>query len=374
MNINFIDLKRQQTQIRNNIDNAINNVLDNGQYIMGKECKELEQELADYVGMKYCLTCANGTDALRLAMLALGLKKGEMVLTTDFTFFATAEVIAELGAIPIFVDVDETYNICVKDLEEKIKLALEKGYPIKGIVSVDLFGLPADHVAINRLANKYELWHIEDGAQGFGGKINDKVACSFGDIATTSFFPAKPLGCYGDGGAIFTDNDEYTEMMNSLRVHGKGSHKYENVRIGYNSRLDTIQAAVLLEKLKIFDEELIQKKLLADTYTKAFISIPEISTPIIPKGFDSSWAQYTLKVDDRDSLMGFLKNKGIPSVVYYPTTMNNTKALLPYSKYQLPMLKNSSNFSKKVISLPMHAYLENDEVELIISSVCDFYK
>lgn len=373
MNINFIDLDRQQNRIRPQIDAAISSVLQSGQYIMGDACKELETQLASYVGTQYCLGCANGTDAIRLALLALNIRKGDIVLTTDFTFFATSEVIAELGAIPLFVDVDETYNICVKDLEEKILLARKKNYSIKGIISVDLFGLPANHKAIDKLAKQYGLWHIEDSAQGFGGKINSEVNGSFGNIATTSFFPAKPLGCYGDGGAIFTDDEKIAKIIESLRVHGKGSHKYENIRIGYNSRLDTIQAAILLEKMKIFDDEVKKKNELAAYYTQHLSKVLQINTPIVPIGYFSSWAQYTLQVENRDDLMAYLKSKGIPSVVYYPKTMSQTKALESFSSYQLGNLANSSSFANKVLSLPMHAYLTEDEKLYIVNHILEFY-
>ncbi len=373
MSINFIDLQQQQARIRPQLDEAIKQVLDGGQYIMGNHCQQLEQQLAQYVGVKHCLGCANGTDAIRLAMAALDVRAGDVVLTTNFTFFATSEVIAELGAIPVFVDVDETYNICPVDLENKLNQALAKGYPVKGIVSVDLFGLPANHIAINAIAQKHGLWHIEDSAQGFGGKIGNQVSGSFATIATTSFFPAKPLGCYGDGGAVFTDSDELADKMQSLRVHGKGSHKYENVRIGYNSRLDTLQAAILIEKLKIFDDEVAVKNQLADFYTQSLKDVKEIKTPIVPQGYLSSWAQYTMQVDDRDGLMAHLKAAGVPSMVYYPKTMSQTVALQPYEQYQLGGLARSEALTQSVLSLPMHAYLTEQDKQNIVDAVIAFY-
>lgn len=373
MSINFIDLQQQQARIRPQLDEAIKQVLDGGQYIMGNHCQQLEQQLAQYVGVKHCLGCANGTDAIRLAMAALDVCAGDVVLTTNFTFFATSEVIAELGAIPVFVDVDETYNICPVDLENKLNQALAKGYPVKGIVSVDLFGLPANHIAINAIAQKHGLWHIEDSAQGFGGKIGNQVSGSFATIATTSFFPAKPLGCYGDGGAVFTDSDELADKMQSLRVHGKGSHKYENVRIGYNSRLDTLQAAILIEKLKIFDDEVAVKNQLADFYTQSLKDVKEIKTPIVPQGYLSSWAQYTMQVDDRDGLMAHLKAAGVPSMVYYPKTMSQTVALQPYEQYQLGGLARSEALTQSVLSLPMHAYLTEQDKQNIVDVVIAFY-
>lgn len=373
MSINFIDLQQQQARIRPQLDEAIKQVLDGGQYIMGNHCQQLEQQLAQYVGVKHCLGCANGTDAIRLAMAALDVRAGDVVLTTNFTFFATSEVIAELGAIPVFVDVDETYNICPVDLENKLNQALAKGYPVKGIISVDLFGLPANHIAINDIAQKHGLWHIEDSAQGFGGKIGNQVSGSFATIATTSFFPAKPLGCYGDGGAVFTDSDELADKMQSLRVHGKGSHKYENVRIGYNSRLDTLQAAILIEKLKIFDDEVAVKNQLADFYTQSLKDVKEIKTPIVPQGYLSSWAQYTMQVDDRDGLMAHLKAAGVPSMVYYPKTMSQTVALQPYEQYQLGGLVRSEALTQSVLSLPMHAYLTEQDKQNIVDAVIAFY-
>ena len=373
MSINFIDLQKQQARIRPQLDEAIKQVLDGGQYIMGDHCQQLEQQLAQYVGVKHCLGCANGTDAIRLAMAALDVRAGEVVLTTNFTFLATSEVSAELGAIPIFVDVDETYNICPIDLQDKLNQALAKGYPVKGIVSVDLFGLPANHVAINAIAQKHGLWHIEDSAQGFGGKIGNQVNGSFATIATTSFFPAKPLGCYGDGGAVFTDSDDLAEKMQSLRVHGKGSHKYENVRIGYNSRLDTLQAAILIEKLKIFDDEVAVKNQLAEFYTQSLRDVKGIKTPIVPQGYLSSWAQYTMQVDDRDGLMAHLKAAGVPSMVYYPKTMSQTVALQHYEQYQFGGLAHSEALTQSVLSLPMHAYLTEQEKQGIVDAVIAFY-
>lgn len=373
MEINFIDLERQQKQIEKEVNEAISRVLKTGQYIMGQECLDLEQQLSEYTGRKYCLLCANGTDAIRLALTALKIKKDDLVLTTDFTFFATSEVIAELGAIPIFVDIDDTYNICPLDLEKKILTLKNSNKNLAGILSVDLFGLPANHNEIDRLAKEHGLWHVEDAAQGFGGKIDNNNACSFGDISTTSFFPAKPLGCYGDGGAIFTDNIEIAEYINSLRVHGKGSHKYENVNIGYNSRLDTIQAAILLEKLKIFDKEVVKKNKVAAKYNFALESIKGVIVPKTPTGYTSSWAQYTLRVDRREELMAYLKSQGIPTTIYYPKTMSQTKALAPFLRYQVGELKSSVKFANSVLSLPMHAYLTDEEVSYICSKISNFY-
>lgn len=266
----FIDLESQYIYLKDSINKRIQDVLNHGIYIMGPEVKELEEKLAEYVGVKHVVTCANGTDALTLAMIALEIKEGDAIFCPTFTFFATAEVIAYEGATPVFVDSDEaTFNICPENLELQIKKVIAEGkLKPKAIIAVDLFGLPADYPKIKKIADKYGLKLIEDAAQGFGGEINGKRAGSFGDIGTTSFFPAKPLGCYGDGGAIFTDNDEYAHLLRSLRIHGKGLDKYDNVRIGMNSRLDTIQAAILLEKLEIFPTELKARNQAASYYSE----------------------------------------------------------------------------------------------------------
>ena len=259
----FIDLAAQYQSLKEKIDARIQTVLEHGKYIMGPEVQELEQNLSEYVGVKHTVSCANGTDALTLALMVFDIKPGDAVFCPTFTFFSTAETIAFEGATPIFVDSDEyTFNICPIDLEKRIEKVLAEGkLKPKAIIAVDLFGLPADYPALRKIADKYDLKIIEDAAQGFGGEINGKRAGSFGDIATTSFFPAKPLGCYGDGGALFTDNDVYAELLSSYRVHGKGKDKYDNVRIGMNSRLDTIQAAILLEKLSVFPQELVRGRL-----------------------------------------------------------------------------------------------------------------
>ena len=333
------------------MDRAILDAVASGAYIMGPQVRELEAQLAEYVGVKHCLTCANGTDALTLGLKAWGIGPGDAVFVPDFTFFSSAEVVSLEGATPVFVDVcEETFNLDAADLECAIQRVLADGQlKPRVIVAVDLFGLPADYKAIRAIADKYGLLILEDGAQGFGGSIqmadqvghddtvipgspsvipgttrNLKRACSFGDIATTSFFPAKPVGCYGDGGAVFTDNDEWAALIESYRVHGKGQFKYDNVRIGLNSRLDTVQAAVLQVKLKAFaDYELDAINVAAERYTERLKDI--VATPVIPAGFRSSWAQYTLRLRDkaqRDALQAALKAEGIPSMVYYPKPMH----------------------------------------------------
>lgn len=371
----FRDLKKQYEVLKQDIDQAMLSVASGAHYIMGPEVKELEQQLAEYVGVKHCLTCANGTDALTLALKAWGIGPGDAVFVPDFTFFASAEVVALEGATPVFVDVDDTtFNIDAQSLEAAIQKVLADGQLTpKVIVAVDLFGLPADYPKVKAIAQKYNLLILEDGAQGFGGSINGQKACSFGDIATTSFFPAKPLGCYGDGGAVFTNNDEWAALMSSYRVHGKGTDKYDNVRIGMNSRLDTMQAAILQVKLRAFDQEVESVNEVARQYTKLLNE--HVKTPVIPEGFGSSWAQYTIQLPneaDRNRLQAALKEKGIPSMIYYPKPMHAQTAfansLLSIVNYKLSIV-NSQQLCSTVLSLPMHPYLESTDIESICSSI-----
>lgn len=353
----FIDLAAQYKHLKYKIDARIHAVLDHGKYIMGPEVQELEDKLSEYVGVKHTVSCANGTDALTLALMVLDVKEGDAVFCPTFTFFATAETIAFEGATPVFVDSNEdTFNICPIDLEKRIETVIVEGkLKPKAIIAVDLFGLPADYSALRKIADKYDLKIIEDAAQGFGGEINGKRAGSFGDIATTSFFPAKPLGCYGDGGALFTDNEEYAELLKSYRVHGKGKDKYDNVRIGMNSRLDTIQAAVLLEKLAAFPQELLNRNKAAEKYTSELKDT--YKTPIVPEGYVSSWAQYTLVADNRDAEMAKYKEQGIPTMVYYGTCMHQQTAFkeLGYQEGDFPV---AESLAKTVFSLPMHGYMQ----------------
>lgn len=362
----FIDLAAQYLHLKQRIDQRIQAVLQHGNYIMGPEVEQLEQQLADYVGVKHCISCANGTDALQLAMLVLDVKPGDAVFCPTFTFFATAEVIAYAGATPVFVDSDErTFNICPQHLEQQIERVIKEGkLKPKAIIAVDLFGLPANYPELERIAAKYQLKLVEDAAQGFGGEINGKRAGSFGEIATTSFFPAKPLGCYGDGGAIFTNNDEYAALFRSYRVHGKGKDKYDNVRIGINSRLDTLQAAILLEKLAEFPQELIKRNQLAQQYTEQLKKLFE--TPIVPTDYLSSWAQFTLVSAQRDELMTNLKQQGVPTMVYYATCMHQQTAFksLGYTDKDFPA---ASRLAKQVFSLPMHPYMSEKDVGFITS-------
>lgn len=364
MGIQFIDLKKQYKSLEDSIDKRIKQVLEHGKYIQGPEVTELESQLAEYVGTSHCITCANGTDALQLSMMAHGIGVNDAVFCPSFTFFASAETIASVGATPVFVDVcPETFNICPESLEAKITQIKGNGeLNLKAIVAVDLFGLPANYEALNVIARKYALIVIEDAAQGFGGEILGRKAGSFGDIATTSFFPAKPLGCYGDGGAIFTDDDDIALLLRSLCVHGKGADKYDNVRIGMNSRLDTIQAAVLLEKFAVFPRELELRNELASYYSDNLAK--KFVTPKVPNNYKSSWAQYTLQSTERQKYMDNLKVNGIPSVVYYSKCMHQ-QTVFEDALYSTD-LESSEELSGSVFSLPMHPYWETKEINKVI--------
>lgn len=367
----FRDLKKQYEALKHQIDSAISDVITSSSFISGSQVTELECQLADYVGRKHCITCGNGTDALSMALMAWGIKEGDAVFVPDFTFFATGEVVSFEGATPVFVDVDkDTFNMDPEKLEEAVREVVNEGrLTPRLVIPVDLFGLPADYEKIQAVAEKYGMKILEDGAQGFGGRIREKKACSFGEISATSFFPAKPLGCYGDGGAVFTDSDETAAYLESIRVHGKGSYKYENVRIGWNSRLDTIQAAVMLPKLQAFQEyELERVNEAAARYTQELKNI--VKTPVIPEHFYSSWAQYTIQLEngeERDRLQGFLKEKGIPTMIYYPIPMHRQRAFEGLKLYQeCPV---TERLCQTVLSLPMHPYLEREEQERIAEAV-----
>ena len=371
--IEFRDLGRQYKKNQRRIDKAIKSVLSHSQFISGPEVEDLEERLADYVGVDYCITCANGTDAMSLVLMAWNIGPGDAVFVPDFTFIATAEVVSLRGATPIFVDVDErTFNMDANDLESAIKEVLKQGILTpKVIIPVDLYGLPADYPVIEKIAKSYDLLVLEDAAQGFGGSINGKKACSFGDAATTSFFPAKPLGCYGDGGAIFTNDKSLAGDLYSLRVHGKGDNKYDNIRIGTNSRLDTIQAAILIEKLNLLDMELISVNKIAEIYNKDInndLIKPQISLP-----FRSSYAQYTLNLaskEERDTLMEELLNNGIPSTVFYPKALSKQKVFL--NSDHLRTTNVSVRLSERVLSIPIHPYLNQTELNFIISVINNF--
>lgn len=371
----FRDLKKQYQVLKKDIDAAMVEVATNCNFINGQQVKDLEKELAEYVGVKHCITCANGTDALTMAMMAWGIGAGDAVFVPDFTFFSSGEIVSHAGATPVFVDVDkETFNIDVEHLEKQIEKTIEEGkLKLKAVVAVDLFGLPADFEKVRAVADKYGIKVLEDGAQGFGGEINGQKACSFGDISTTSFFPAKPLGCYGDGGAVFTDDDETAKLLESIRVHGKGEMKYDNVRIGLNSRLDTIQAAILSIKLAAFkDYEVADINVVADKYTEKLAGV--VKTPVVADGFYSSWAQYTLRLADkeqRDGLQAYLKDKGIPSMVYYPKPMHRQEAFGEFG-YDDGEFANTVELCDTVLSLPMHPYLSDEDIDAVVGAVKEF--
>lgn len=376
----FRDLKQQYQVLKKDIDAAMIEVATNCNFINGQQVKDLEKKLAGYVGVRHCITCGNGTDALTMAMMAWGFKEGDAVFVPDFTFFSSGEIVSHAGATPVFVDVDmDTFNISAESLEKAVKKTLDEGIlKPQAVVAVDLFGLPADFAAVRAVADKYGLKVLEDGAQGFGGSIDGKVACSFGDISTTSFFPAKPLGCYGDGGAVFTDDDEIAALLESIRVHGKGEMKYDNVRIGLNSRLDTIQAAVLDVKLRAFDDyELVDINKAADRYTEKLSVLEEkVKTPVIPEGFYSSWAQYTIQLSDRetrDDLQAALKSEGIPSMVYYPKPMHRQEAFAgqAYDDAEFP---NTLKLCDTVLSLPMHPYLTDEDIDMVVDVIKKFFE
>lgn len=368
----FRDLKSQYKRYKTEIDYAIQNVINNGNFIGGSEIEELETKLSEYVGVKHCITCANGTEAMTLLMMAWDIKEGDAVFVPDFTFFSTGEIVSFKGATPIFVDVEkDTYNMDPIKLDEAIRKTIKEGTLIpKVIIPVDLFGLPANYSEIMKIAKKYKLKVLEDGAQGFGGSIEGQRACSFGDAATTSFFPAKPLGCYGDGGAIFTNDSDLAKLINSLKVHGKGEDKYDNVRIGINSRLDTIQAAILLVKLKAFNNhEVDDVNRIAQLYTRNLEGIVE--TPYIPDGYISSYAQYTIKMknkNQRDGLQMVLKEKKIPSMIYYVKPLHKQKAFSGL-KYYDTEYEVTNKLSDTVLSLPMHPYLKDEEVNFICNEI-----
>lgn len=364
----FRDLKTQYLQRKKAIDSAIQCVLSSGNFIGGKPVEELEEKLAVYAGVKHCITCANGTDALQLALMAWGVGKGDAVFVPDFTFFSTAEVVPWVGAVPIFVDVDkETFNISPESLEEAIQIVLKAGgFTPKAVIAVDLFGQPADYATIRKITEKYDLLLLEDGAQGFGGKIGEKKACSFGDISTTSFFPTKPFGCYGDGGAVFTDNDEWADLIRSYKVHGKGADKYDNIRIGLNSRLDAIQAAILLAKFDNFvNEEIDAVNRVACQYSERLAHL--VHVPVLKDGFVSSWAQYTIQLENeecRNMLQAYLKESSIPSMVYYVKPLHEQKAFVGFTQFEVN-LENTEELCKTVLSLPMHPYIKNSDVKSV---------
>lgn len=381
----YRNLKKQYQVLKERIDSAVEEVCTKAAFIGGEPVKSLEKELADYVGVKHCITCANGTDALQLALMTWGIGSGDAVFVPDFTYFSSGEVVSAVGATPIFVDINRrTYNIDPERLEEAVEKVKRAGkYQAKAVVAVDLFGLPADFVAIKEICKKNDLLLLEDGAQGFGGELNGRKACTFGNIATTSFFPAKPVGCYGDGGAVFTDNDEWDALLRSYAVHGKGSSKYDNIRIGMNSRLDTLQAAILQIKLDAFKEhELTDINKVAEAYTKKFKAAKAqeegIVLPLIPDGYLSSWAQYTIQLPEgygeegRAKLQNALKEKGIPAMIYYLKPMHKQGAFkgTDSAEANCPV---TDELCSRVISLPLDPYKTGEEITEVVDAVMSYF-
>ncbi len=372
----FRDLKKQYQIHQKEIDDALRAVIQETHFINGPQVTQLEEKLAAYAGVKHCVTCANGTDALQLALMAWKIGAGDAVFVPDFTFFSSGEVVPLVGAVPVFVDIDaDTYNISPESLEQAIEYVVQHtDLTPRVVVAVDLFGQPAAYDKIRKIAKRYNLLILEDAAQAFGGRIGEHRTCSFGDISTTSFFPAKPLGCYGDGGAVFTDNDEWADILRSLHVHGKGGDKYDNIRIGLNSRLDTLQAAVLLAKMDFLEEELKRCDQIAAAYTKRLAGA--VKTPVILEGMGSAWAQYTICVEnreERDHLMGALKEAGIPTAVYYKKPMHLQQAFAGHQIEAVPCVR-TEEICGRCLSLPMHPYLDEEQIEAVCGQVLGLWK
>ncbi len=362
----FIDLDRQYNIVGKEIEERMRHVIENKQFIMGPEIGELENALAGYTGRKHAITCASGTDALVIPLMALELEKKDAVFVPAFTFFASAESVVLAGATPVFVDCDSSYNMDTDNLIVQIEKVLNEGKLVpRGIIPVDLFGQPADYEALEKIAEKYDLFILEDAAQGFGGIYKGKKACSFGKVSATSFFPAKPLGCYGDGGAIFTDDDEFAEKLKSVRVHGMGTDRYDNIRIGLNGRMDALQAAVVIPKLKIFDEEMEKRNKVAKRYTENLKD--DFIVPVIPEDKVSSWAQFSLLAEtkeQREKILEKMKEKEIPIMIYYPIPMHLQTAFqyLGYRKGDLPQCED---YADRIFSIPMHPYLTEEEIDFV---------
>jgi len=383
----FIDLKTQQVSLLPELEKRVMGVFRHGQFILGPEIKELEQGLARFTGARHALSCSSGTDALLMALMAYGVGPGDAIFTSTFTFIATAEVISLLGATPVFVDIDpRTYNLDPVKLEQAVRAvrenapglhvlprlsgAADSGLRPRGIIAVDLFGLPADYQAINRLAAAEDLFVIEDAAQSFGALYHGRRSCALTDVGCTSFFPAKPLGGYGDGGAVFTDDDRLAEKMLSIRVHGQGADKYDNARVGLNARLDTLQAAILLPKLGVFPAELESRNRAALRYTELLCRYRSVQTPEVPAGLTSAWAQYSIQVEGRERVQAELKKKGIPTAVYYPKPLHLQKAFagLGYRPGDFPL---SESTSRRIFSLPMHPYLEEEAIRRVVAGIAE---
>ena len=369
--IAFIDLAAQRRRLGTAIDEAVLRVVDHGGYIMGPEVKTLEADLSAFCGAKHTVSCANGTDALAFVLMAKGVKPGDAILCPTFTFAATAEVVAWTGATAVFVDVrEDTFNLDVHSLEAGLRTARELGLNPVGVIPVDLFGQPADYDPIEAICAREGLWMLCDAAQSFGASYKGRKVGTIGLATSTSFFPAKPLGCYGDGGAVFTQDDELAAVMRSIRVHGQGSDKYDNVRIGMNGRLDTMQAAILIEKLKIFGDELEARDRVAKRYNALLRDVAKV--PEVPEGLTSAWAQYTLRMAgfDREQFISDLKTAGVPTAVYYPRPLHQQTAykVYPVAGNGLPV---SERLAAEVVSLPMHPYLAEDVQDRIEAAVKD---
>lgn len=363
----FVDLARQRDRIREELDRAIGRVLDHGQFIMGPEVAKLEDKLAEFCGARHVISCASGTDALMLTLMAKGLRPGDAVIVPSFTFCATAEPICLLGGVPIFADVHEdTYNLDVRSLEAAVLTARRLGLPLRGVISVDLFGQPCDYAGIEQVVRENDLWLIADAAQSFGAMYHNRKVGSIGDATATSFFPAKPLGCYGDGGAVFTDDDALADTMRSLRVHGGGKDKYDNVRLGINGRLDTLQAAVLLEKLAIFPDEIAARNRVAARYGELLSA--GIERPVVIDGVSSVWALYTVRANERDDRLKRLKQRGVPAMVYYPRPIHWQR---PYKEFPIAgdRLAVTDRLPGSVLSLPIHPYLTADEQFQVVAAL-----
>ncbi len=359
--IPFVDMAAQQASIKNELDKRIADVLASGKFILGPEVKELEEKLADYVGTKYCITCASGTDALQIALMALNIGAGDEVITTAFTYIATGEVIAQVGATPVFVDIDPvTYNIDPSKIEAAIT---DK---TKAIIPVSLYGQCADFDEINAIAEKHNLAVIEDGAQSFGATYKGKRSCGLSTIGCTSFFPTKPLGCYGDGGAIFTNDENLAKAMDQIHRHGQ-DRRYHHIRKGLNSRLDTLQAAVLLAKMTKFDEEIKRREEVGKRYTSLLKDVEGVQTPVIKDDNSCVYAQYTIVVEKRDELQEKLKGKGIPTAVHYPIPLNKQPIFENMS--HVGKIPTAEYVAEHVISLPMSAWLKNEDMDYIVSAI-----
>lgn len=366
----FIDLAAQQKQLRADIDKRIAAVLDHGKYIMGPEVTELEEALAERARVKHVISCSSGTDALILSMISFGLKPGQGVIVPSFTFAASAEAVAVLGGIPVFAEVDaQSFNLDITKLDEARLAAQQKNIEIVGVMAVGLFGQPADFRQLNAYAAQHNLWVLDDAAQSFGAHLDTEPVGNLADITSTSFFPAKPLGCYGDGGAVFTNDDNFAEIARSARIHGQGENKYENIRLGMTARCDTIQAAILLSKLSIFDDELALRQRCADRYEALLEGV--VATPKLISGASSSWAQYVIMLPEhvnREDVQHKLSAQGVPTAIYYPRPMHTQP---PYTQCPLPLggLEVTDWLAQHVLALPMHPYLEGEAQEQVANAL-----